>query len=371
MQQDIVTPIRWSRSLEPILRWVVLTSLLFSLPAPSEHEHTLKAPAWTSTQSKDLCAAPATPRSTSRPEQESMPPPPPPLPTFAQQSSPPPAPSSAPPSSSLPTHACGIKLSVAPGTVSGYEGVTPSTSRPGAFVATCRVEVCGFSQYLGTFDSALEAAICYAKVVRARRALDAKASEAAVNLYTAMHAPRRRTSPKPKTQPPRPTSMTPSGCPEPGHRLAAFIRPSRAHSPPPELTPELAPGIAAHAPPETLPAEMLPHPAPPRSPSSAPPLPRASPPPAAWSPPPPLPPTHVPPYISVSSLSPEQPRSAALLPSPTPPRARSPPPMPPPPMPPPKQTSELRRCASLRRYAHHRKVHHRPARDQPPLCSPA
>jgi hypothetical protein len=50
---------------------------------------------------------------------------------------------------------------------SGYEGVSECAVSPGRFVAVCPYK--GTDKFLGTFESAEEAAVCYAKVVKAQR----------------------------------------------------------------------------------------------------------------------------------------------------------------------------------------------------------
>lgn len=53
---------------------------------------------------------------------------------------------------------------------SGYEGVSECAVSPGRFIAVCPYK--GTDKFLGTFDSAEEAAVCYAKVVKAQRELE-------------------------------------------------------------------------------------------------------------------------------------------------------------------------------------------------------
>ena len=77
----------------------------------------------------------------------------------------------------------GVSLRLAPGSASGYEGVTPSAERAGCFVATAPPVQggCSAGQYLGTFATAGEAALCYSKVVSAREKLTTSLHEASLH----------------------------------------------------------------------------------------------------------------------------------------------------------------------------------------------
>ena len=73
-----------------------------------------------------------------------------------------------PPSSTVRrTYACGVPLHLSSRNPSGYEGVSESTVSAGRFVAVCPYK--GTDKFLGTFESAVEAAVCYAKVMKAQR----------------------------------------------------------------------------------------------------------------------------------------------------------------------------------------------------------
>ena len=65
------------------------------------------------------------------------------------------------------TYACGVPLHLSSSSPTGYEGVSECAVSPGRFVAVCPYK--GTDKFLGTFESAEEAAVCYAKVMKAQR----------------------------------------------------------------------------------------------------------------------------------------------------------------------------------------------------------
>ena len=72
----------------------------------------------------------------------------------------------------LVTRAWGVDLHLNVHSGTGYEGVSASTTTTGLFIAQCRFK--GTDRYLGSFESAVEAAVCYAKIVRAQMAEEAR-----------------------------------------------------------------------------------------------------------------------------------------------------------------------------------------------------
>lgn len=155
--------------------------------APSSHGVTTVADVEDAACRRQLWSqslSPSTPATSLLPASPPLPLHLPPAAAALPPSSPAPPPPAPPQQSTLTPRACGVSLHLAPETETGYEGVSVGPVL-GRFTAVCFYK--GNRRFLGTFDSALEGAICYAKVLKALKAQDEPPSSVAPGVREREH----------------------------------------------------------------------------------------------------------------------------------------------------------------------------------------